>query len=156
MVWIASKVYQKHYVVVVLGLNTCQVWGKCVYVCLKCFKIWRIRKCFSELICVRREQHIETENCFCSPIVKNLRHHQQTFEIRVWATIEIKNTNQIEEETVLNLCDGISLYISIMFSNSIKLSKCFVNTSNIIDDFDLRYDLVMMKFDFYQSFNWYQ
>ena len=49
MVCIASKVYQKHYVVVVLGLNTCQVWGKCVYVCLKCFKIWRIRKSFSEV-----------------------------------------------------------------------------------------------------------
>ena len=155
MVWIASKVYQKHYVVVVLGLNTCQVWGKCVYVCLKCFKIWRIRKSFSELIRVRREQHIETENCFCSPIVKNLRHHQQTFEIRIWATIEIKNTNQIEEETMLNLCDGISLYISIMSSNSIKLNRCFVNTSKIIDDFDLIYVLGMIKFDFYQSFNWY-
>ena len=135
MVYIASKVYQKHYVVVVLGLNTCQVWGKCVYVCLKCFKIWRIRKSFSELICVRREQHIETENCFCSPIVKNLRHHQQTFEIRIWATIEIKNTNQIEEQTMLNLYDGISLYILIMTSNLIKLLSICCQYIEIIDDY---------------------
>ena len=49
LAWKASKVYQKHYVMVVLGLNTCQVWGKRMYVCLKCFKIWRIRKSFSEV-----------------------------------------------------------------------------------------------------------
>ena len=64
LVWKASKVYQKQYVVVVLGLNTCQVWGKCVYVCLKCFKIWRIRKSFSKLMWVRGELHIETETVF--------------------------------------------------------------------------------------------
>ena len=50
---------------------------------------------------------------------------------------------------MLNLCDGISLYIFIMSYEFNKLNKYSVNTSKIIDDFDL----VMMKFDFYQSFN---
>ena len=127
MVCIASKVYQKHYVVVVLGLNTCQVWGKCVYVCLKCFKIWRIRKSFSEVSSHVFEMWKENNTLRQKLFLFTYCEEFETSSTNLWDQKFEQpfrlNTNEIEWKTMQYLYDEIRLHIHFISSGNLDAFK---------------------------------
>ena len=97
----------------------------CVCSCLSVSKYDGLGNLFprSLLMCSRCEKRTThwDRNCFCSPIVKNLRHHQQTFEIRIWATTQIKyKWNWGRDDAKPIWWDGVAHYFFFVRKRSIE------------------------------------